>query len=164
MEKDGSIIVDEYSRTSASNIYAIGDVTNRLNLTPVAIMEGMAFAATAFGGTPTKPIHERVNTCPMVLISKCGRSQSISADSDCWSFIKTATEGKPHDESWWMQRLTMHHKHFCCGTSPLWGCAAMVYHRDYEVHLLASACTNVHHARVAKNKNCLLRSHEAAQM
>ncbi|KAK9866178.1 hypothetical protein WJX84_010149 [Apatococcus fuscideae] len=59
-EKDGTIIVDEYSKTSAANIYALGDVTNRLNLTPVAIMEGMAFAATAFGGVPTKPIHERV--------------------------------------------------------------------------------------------------------
>ena len=60
-EKDGTIIVDEYSQTSADNIWALGDVTNRLNLTPVAIMEGMAFAATAFGGTPTKPIHERVH-------------------------------------------------------------------------------------------------------
>lgn len=61
MEKDGTIIVDKYSKTSASNIYAIGDVTNRLNLTPVAIMEGMAFAATAFGGAPTLPEHERVS-------------------------------------------------------------------------------------------------------
>lgn len=67
-EKDGTITVDAYSKTSADNIYALGDVTNRLNLTPVAIMEGMAFAATAFGDTPTKPIHERVSAsaplCP----------------------------------------------------------------------------------------------------
>lgn len=38
--KDGSIVVDEYSRTNVPSIWAIGDVTNRMNLTPVAIMEG----------------------------------------------------------------------------------------------------------------------------
>lgn len=49
-EKSGAVKVDKASRTSVPNIWAIGDVTNRLNLTPVALMEGMAFAATAFGG------------------------------------------------------------------------------------------------------------------
>ena len=55
----GSIQVDEYSKTSVDNIYAIGDVTDRLALTPVAIMEGMAFTATAFGGKPTKPVYDK---------------------------------------------------------------------------------------------------------
>jgi glutathione reductase (NADPH) len=50
---NGGIAVDEYSRTSAGSIYAIGDVTNRVNLTPVAIREGAAFADTVFGGKPT---------------------------------------------------------------------------------------------------------------
>jgi glutathione reductase (NADPH) len=45
----GAIVVDRYSRTSAENIYAIGDVTNRKNLTPVAIAEGRAVAQTLFG-------------------------------------------------------------------------------------------------------------------
>jgi len=45
----GAIVVDRYSRTSAENIYAIGDVTNRKNLTPVAIAEGRAVAETLFG-------------------------------------------------------------------------------------------------------------------
>lgn len=49
-EKSGAVVVDKASRTSVPNIWAIGDVTNRLNLTPVALMEGMAFAANAFGG------------------------------------------------------------------------------------------------------------------
>jgi glutathione reductase (NADPH) len=50
---NGGIAVDEYSRTSAASIYAIGDVTNRINLTPVAIREGAAFADTVFGGRST---------------------------------------------------------------------------------------------------------------
>ena len=48
----GEILVDEYSRTNVDYIYAVGDVTNRVQLTPVAIREGQAFADTVFGGTP----------------------------------------------------------------------------------------------------------------
>ncbi len=47
---NGWIVVDEYSRTSAPHIWAVGDVTNRVNLTPVAIVEGHSFADTEFGG------------------------------------------------------------------------------------------------------------------
>jgi glutathione reductase (NADPH) len=47
------IAVDEFSRSSIPNIYAIGDVTNRVNLTPVAVRDGHAFADTVFGGRPT---------------------------------------------------------------------------------------------------------------
>jgi glutathione reductase (NADPH) len=60
--KNGGIAVDEYSRTSAANIYAVGDVTNRINLTPVAIREGHAFADTVFGGKPTAVNHANVPT------------------------------------------------------------------------------------------------------
>jgi glutathione reductase (NADPH) len=58
--KSGSIEVDEYSRTSVPHIYAVGDVTNRVNLTPVAIREGHAFADTVFGGKPTAVDHSCV--------------------------------------------------------------------------------------------------------
>jgi glutathione reductase (NADPH) len=58
----GGIAVDEYSRTSVPHIYAIGDVTNRVNLTPVAIREGHAFADTVFGGRPTQVDHKNVPT------------------------------------------------------------------------------------------------------
>jgi glutathione reductase (NADPH) len=58
--KKGEIVVDEYSRTSAENIYAIGDVTDRLQLTPVAIHEAMCFVKTAFENTPTSPDHQLV--------------------------------------------------------------------------------------------------------
>ncbi len=59
---NGGIAVDEYSRSSVPHIYAVGDVTNRINLTPVAIREGHAFADTVFGGKPTKVDHANVPT------------------------------------------------------------------------------------------------------
>jgi glutathione reductase (NADPH) len=58
----GGIAVDEFSQTSVPNIYAVGDVTNRVNLTPVAIREGQAFADTVFGGRPTRVDHANVPT------------------------------------------------------------------------------------------------------
>jgi glutathione reductase (NADPH) len=56
----GAIKVDAYSQTCRENIYAIGDVTDRLNLTPVAIREGVAFADTVFGGKPWAMDHDCV--------------------------------------------------------------------------------------------------------
>jgi glutathione reductase (NADPH) len=56
----GEVKVDDYSRTSAPNIYAVGDVTDRLQLTPVAIHEAMCFVETAFKNNPTRPDHEHV--------------------------------------------------------------------------------------------------------
>ncbi|MDR9393154.1 MAG: glutathione-disulfide reductase [Roseovarius sp.] len=58
----GEIVVDEYSQTSVPSVYAIGDVTDRVNLTPVAIREGMAFVETVFNGTPTPVDHELIPT------------------------------------------------------------------------------------------------------
>ena len=59
---NGGVAVDEYSRTTVPSIYAVGDVTNRVNLTPVAIREGHAFADTVFGGKPTAVDHTAVPT------------------------------------------------------------------------------------------------------
>ena len=53
----GQIVVDDYSQTCVPSIFAVGDVTNRINLTPVAIREGHAFADTVFGGRATKADH-----------------------------------------------------------------------------------------------------------
>lgn len=58
--RGGEIIVDEYSQTGVPSIYAIGDVTNRVNLTPVAIREGMAFVETVFKGNPTPVDHDLI--------------------------------------------------------------------------------------------------------
>jgi len=54
----GMIPVDEFSRTNVENVFAVGDVTNRVNLTPVALMEGHAFADSEFGGN-RRPVNHR---------------------------------------------------------------------------------------------------------
>lgn len=59
---NGGIAVDAFGRTSVPSIYAVGDVTNRVNLTPVAIREGHAFADTVFGGKPTRVDHADIPT------------------------------------------------------------------------------------------------------
>jgi glutathione reductase (NADPH) len=58
----GGVAVDKFSQTSVPHIYAIGDVTNRINLTPVAIREGHAFADSVFGNRPTFVDHSNVAT------------------------------------------------------------------------------------------------------
>lgn len=60
MTKTGAIEVNEYSQTSVPSIWAVGDVTDRINLTPVALMEGGALAKTLFANEPTKPDYSAV--------------------------------------------------------------------------------------------------------
>ena len=60
--RNGGIAVDGWSKTSVDNIYAIGDVTHRINLTPVAIREGHAFADTVFGKRPVQVDHATIPT------------------------------------------------------------------------------------------------------
>ncbi len=59
---DGAVVVDALSKSSVDSIHAIGDVTNRLNLTPVATAEGMALARTLFRDEPTAMDHDQVPT------------------------------------------------------------------------------------------------------
>ena len=54
LTKNGAVVVDEYSKSTCDSIYAVGDVTNRVELTPVAIREGAAFAETCFNNNPSK--------------------------------------------------------------------------------------------------------------
>ncbi|AKS45598.1 NADPH-glutathione reductase [Octadecabacter temperatus] len=58
--RKSEIVVDDYSQTKVPSIYAVGDVTNRVQLTPVAIREGMAFVETVFKGNPTKVDHDLI--------------------------------------------------------------------------------------------------------
>ncbi|GAM98731.1 glutathione reductase [alpha proteobacterium U9-1i] len=60
LSRRGAVEVDEFSRTNVPNIFAVGDVTDRLNLTPVAIREAQAFVATEFQNTPTAFDHKDV--------------------------------------------------------------------------------------------------------
>ncbi len=62
MDAAGAVVVDDWSRTNVENIWAVGDVTNRINLTPVAIREGAAFAETEFYERPTRFDHADVAT------------------------------------------------------------------------------------------------------
>ena len=62
LKANGAIKVDEYSKTSVDHIYAVGDVTDRVALTPVAIREGHAFADTVFGGKDVKVDHSLIPT------------------------------------------------------------------------------------------------------
>jgi glutathione reductase (NADPH) len=60
LDARGAIAVDADSRSSVAGVWAIGDVTHRMNLTPVAIAEGRAFADTEFGKRPTRVDHRTV--------------------------------------------------------------------------------------------------------
>jgi glutathione reductase (NADPH) len=62
VDERGAIVVDDYSRTSVPHIHALGDVTDRVQLTPVAIHEAMCFIETEFRNNPTKPDHDLIAT------------------------------------------------------------------------------------------------------
>jgi glutathione reductase (NADPH) len=60
LDPKGAIVVDDDNRSTCDSIYAVGDVTNRIQLTPIAIREGQAFADTMFGNKPTRVDYENV--------------------------------------------------------------------------------------------------------
>ena len=62
LDSRGAVVVDEYSRTKVPHIYAVGDVTARVQLTPIAIREAHAVADTVFGNRPTPIVHELIPT------------------------------------------------------------------------------------------------------
>jgi glutathione reductase (NADPH) len=62
LKDNGAVVVDEYSKSTIDSIYAIGDCTDRMMLTPVAIAEGMALANTLFNNKPTRPSYLNVPT------------------------------------------------------------------------------------------------------
>lgn len=62
LNERGAIVVDEYSRTNVPSIYALGDVTDRVPLTPVAIHEAMCFIETEYNNNPTTPDHDLIAT------------------------------------------------------------------------------------------------------
>lgn len=100
----GEIIVDDYSQTAVPSIYAIGDVTDRVNLTPVAIREGMAFVETVFKGNPTKVDHSLIPSAVFTQpeMGTVGLSEEAARDLEeveiyCTSFrpMQTAFAGRP---------------------------------------------------------------------
>jgi glutathione reductase (NADPH) len=88
----GEIKVDDYSQTSVPSIYAVGDVTDRIALTPVAIREGQAFAQTVFGGKPTKADHELVASAVFTQpeFGSVGLSEEDARDQEAVEIYQTA--------------------------------------------------------------------------
>jgi glutathione reductase (NADPH) len=100
----GQIIVDEYSQTAVPSLFAVGDVTDRINLTPVAIREGHAFADTVFRGIPTKADHELVASAVFTqpemgaigLTEEAAREREpIEVYATSFRPMKTAFAGRP---------------------------------------------------------------------
>ena len=101
----GEVVVNEYSQTGVPSIYAIGDVTNRVNLTPVAIREGMAFVQTVFAADPTPVDHDLIASAIFTQpeMGTVGMSEEEARDKEeveiyCTSFrpMQTAFAGKPN--------------------------------------------------------------------
>jgi glutathione reductase (NADPH) len=99
----GEIVVDKFSQTGVPSVYAIGDVTNRVQLTPVAIREGMAFVETVFKGNPTAVDHELIPSAIFTQpeMGTIGLSEEAARDQEpveiyCSSFrpMQTAFAGR----------------------------------------------------------------------
>jgi glutathione reductase (NADPH) len=102
--RNGEIPVDRYSQTAVPSVFAVGDVTGRINLTPVAIREGHAFADTVFGAKPTAFDHDLVASAVFTqpemgsvgLSEEAARAQEpIEVYSTAFRPMKTAFAGKP---------------------------------------------------------------------
>ena len=98
LDAKGAVKVDEYSQTTVDSIWAVGDVTNRVNLTPVALMEGMAFKDTVVLGKPTKPDYENIPSAvfcqPPVATVGMTEAQAIDAGLTCDVYTSTFTPMK----------------------------------------------------------------------
>ena len=108
---DGGVIpVDEYSRTNVPHIYAIGDVTDRINLTPVAIREGHLFAETVFNNNPQVPDHRDVPTAvfSQPSIGACGMTEAEArAELDAIDIYRSAFRPMKHTLSGRDERSVM---------------------------------------------------------
>ena len=91
LASDGSIRINEFQQSSVSSIYAVGDVTNRLNLTPVAIRDAIAFVETVVRNKPTIPDHKLVATAVFTRpeIGVVGLTEQQAYDSHSIKVFKT---------------------------------------------------------------------------
>jgi glutathione reductase (NADPH) len=102
--RKGQIVVDEYSQSSVPSIFAIGDVTDRVNLTPVAIREAMQFVETVFRGNPTPVDHDLIPSAVFTQpeLGTVGLNEEVAREREeievyCTSFrpMQTAFAGTP---------------------------------------------------------------------
>ncbi|GAB2267250.1 hypothetical protein Dimus_002236 [Dionaea muscipula] len=99
VDETGAIKVDEFSRTNIPSIWAVGDVTNRMNLTPVALMEGTCFAKSVFGGESSKPDYSNIPCAvfciPPLSVVGLSEEQAIEqANGDILVYTSTFTPMK----------------------------------------------------------------------
>ena len=104
LSRSGAVEVDEWSQTAVPSIFAVGDVTDRVNLTPVAIREGHAFADTVFGGRPRKVDHGLVASAVFTRpeLATCGLTEEEARSREpidiyCAAFrpMRTGFAGRP---------------------------------------------------------------------
>ncbi|KAK8588351.1 hypothetical protein V6N12_022798 [Hibiscus sabdariffa] len=99
MNKNGAIEADEYSCTTVPSIWTVGDVTDRINLTPVALMEGGALAKTLFQNEPTKPDYRAV---PSAVFSQPPIGQVGLTEEqvrNCFTYLQQLKVGKMGHEA-----------------------------------------------------------------
>lgn len=99
LSRDGAVKVNEYSQTNVPSIWAVGDVTDRINLTPVALMEGTCVAKTLFGGEKVKPDYSNVPSAvfsiPPLSVVGLSEQEAISqAKNDIIVFTSSFTPMK----------------------------------------------------------------------
>ncbi|KAL9268085.1 Glutathione reductase, chloroplastic-like protein, partial [Drosera capensis] len=99
VDETGAIKVDEFSRTNIPSIWAVGDVTNRMNLTPVALLEGTCFAKTVFGEEPSKPDYSNIPGAvfcipPLSVVGMSEEQAVEQANGDVLVFTSTFTPMK----------------------------------------------------------------------
>ena len=93
LDREGAVLVDAWSKSTVDSIHAVGDVTNRINLTPVAIREGHAFADTVFGGKKTAVDHANVPSAVFTTpeIGTVGLTETLArASHDIVDIYKTS--------------------------------------------------------------------------
>ena len=104
LDEKGAIAVNEFSQTNVPHIYAVGDVTDRVALTPVAIREGHAFADSVFGGKPTPVDHANVPTavfsepeCGVIGLTEaqaCEKLAKVDIYKTTFRSLKTTLSGR----------------------------------------------------------------------
>lgn len=107
--RKGDVLVDDYSQTNIPSIYAVGDVTDRVNLTPVAIVEGGAFVDTVFHGKPRKPDHELIATAVFTQpeIGTVGMSEEAARASEDIDVYKAVFRPMAHILAGKSERMLM---------------------------------------------------------
>lgn len=138
--RKGEIVVDEFSQTNIPSIYAIGDVTDRVQLTPVAIREAMAFVETVFNGNPTAVDHQLI---PSAVFTQpeygvVGLSEEEAAENGpievyCASFkpMHSSFAGRPHRV---MMKLIV-----CKDTRKILGCHIVAPHAGEMIQMVGIA-------------------------